>query len=139
MVSPIRRQGRKRPVRAIGALLGCERGNQQDRQAAALEHGAHDRRPARSEALVPAERNQVDTTLLGDAEDRLLGPADAEREPDRAEAAGAVARQELGRPSLGLVLRLVGEERLRRLIEDVQDEHVHRCIARELEHSGRRE
>ena len=63
--------------------LSERRGDQHERQPAALEHGSHDRGAPGGKELVPAERDQVDAALLRNPNDRLGRLADAKLKVDR--------------------------------------------------------
>ena len=72
-----------------------------------LEGGPDDRRPARSQLLRPAERDQVGLELLRRPEDLLVAAADAGFQPDVFHSDRTVPGNELTGPLSDLVLGLV--------------------------------
>jgi hypothetical protein len=68
----------------------------------------------------PTQRDHVRARLLGNADDVLAGCSNAQVHPIEVRS-WTVASEEFARPALGLVLRLLAEERQRVFVVDVED------------------
>jgi hypothetical protein len=106
-------------------------GHEDDRDAALLEHRSDERRAPSVQSLSPAQQDATGADLTGDRKDVLgRGPGphlQADVQPV------AVAPNELVRPGVDLVVRLVGERRQRVFLEDVQRDEVDASIGECLE------
>src|SRR5438067_9460341 len=110
--------------------------DEQHRPPGTVQHTAYRRRPPRPQVQRPTQRDDVGVDLLGHPRYQVLGPPDPGLQAEGTGVPRAVPADELPRPRLLPVLRLVGERGQRVLLVHVQHDHVQLGVLDHVEDRG---